>query len=647
MSVEKFTTKAKEVLSAAQTMADNNGNPEVRPAHILAGALTQEKGITPSLLRKCAVEPDLVAGKTTEILNTFSRVSGSSKPQISREAREIFTAAEAEAKRKGDSYVAVEMLILAIAKSKTKEGEMLRAVGVTPEKLDAAIEAVRGGSKVDTEDPEAQYEALAKYTTDMTALAREGKLDPVVGRDEEIRRALQVLSRRSKNNPVLIGEPGVGKTAIVEGIAQRIANGDVPESLKDKKVLSLDMAGMLAGAKYRGEFEERLKAVIKEIESANGQIIVFIDELHTIVGAGKTEGSPDAGNMLKPALARGSLRVMGATTLDEYQKHLEKDKALERRFQPVFVDEPSVEATIAILRGIKEKYEAHHGLHITDDAVVAAALLSDRYISGRQLPDKAIDLMDEAASRLKMEIESKPIEIDMLERRVSGLEVEKASLKKDQDRVAQDRVAAIDQQIAEIRDELSGLSARWQNEKQLIEAIGGLRDRIEAKQFEGERKQREGDFEGAGRIIYGELPQLKAEVEAKTAELAVLQKDGAILREEVTDEDIASVVSRWTGIPVNKLKESEQQKLLKMEDNLHERVVGQHVPVVAVSDAVRRSRSGLQDPTAPSAASCSSAPPASARPSSPAPSPSSCSTTSWPWCASTCPSTWRSTPSPA
>jgi ATP-dependent Clp protease ATP-binding subunit ClpB len=599
MSVEKFTTKAKEVLSAAQTMADNNGNPEVRPAHILAGALTQEKGITPSLLRKCAVEPDLVAGKTTEILNTFSRVSGSSKPQISREAREIFTAAEAEAKRKGDSYVAVEMLILAIAKSKTKEGEMLRAVGVTPEKLDAAIEAVRGGSKVDTEDPEAQYEALAKYTTDMTALAREGKLDPVVGRDEEIRRALQVLSRRSKNNPVLIGEPGVGKTAIVEGIAQRIANGDVPESLKDKKVLSLDMAGMLAGAKYRGEFEERLKAVIKEIESANGQIIVFIDELHTIVGAGKTEGSPDAGNMLKPALARGSLRVMGATTLDEYQKHLEKDKALERRFQPVFVDEPSVEATIAILRGIKEKYEAHHGLHITDDAVVAAALLSDRYISGRQLPDKAIDLMDEAASRLKMEIESKPIEIDMLERRVSGLEVEKASLKKDQDRVAQDRVAAIDQQIAEIRDELSGLSARWQNEKQLIEAIGGLRDRIEAKQFEGERKQREGDFEGAGRIIYGELPQLKAEVEAKTAELAVLQKDGAILREEVTDEDIASVVSRWTGIPVNKLKESEQQKLLKMEDNLHERVVGQHVPVVAVSDAVRRSRSGLQDPNRP------------------------------------------------
>ena len=599
MSVEKFTNKAREVLSNAQTMADKAGNPEVRPAHILAAALTQDQGITPSLVRKCAVEPDLVAGKVLEIIQSLSRVSGGHKPQISREARDVFTAAEAEGKKKGDSYVAVEMLVLAIAKSKTKEGDMLRSLGVTGDKLAAAIDGIRGGSTVDSEDPEAQYEALAKYATDMTKQAAEGKLDPVVGRDEEIRRTLQVLSRRSKNNPVLIGEPGVGKTAIVEGIAQRIATGDVPESLKGKRVMALDMSAMLAGAKYRGEFEERLKAVIKEIESSHGEIIVFIDELHTIVGAGKTEGSPDAGNMLKPALARGALRVLGATTLDEYQKHLEKDKALERRFQPVFVDEPSVEATVAILRGIKEKYEVHHGLHITDDAVVAAALLSDRYISGRQLPDKAIDLMDEAASRIKMEIESKPAEIDMLERKVAGLEVEKASLKKDGDRVAQERVAAIDETIANLKQELDTVSARWRAEKDLIEAIGALRDKIDEKQFDGERMQREGRWDEASRVIYGEIPTMKQEMLNKQAQLVEIQKDGAILREEVTEEDIAAVVSRWTGIPVTKLKESEQQKLLKMEDRIHDRVVGQEEAVVAVADAVRRSRSGLQDPNRP------------------------------------------------
>jgi ATP-dependent Clp protease ATP-binding subunit ClpB len=599
MSSEKFTNKAREVLSNAQTMADKQGNPEVRPAHILAAALTQEQGITPSMLRKCNVEPDLVAGKVLEIINSFSRVSGGHKPQISREARDVFTAAEQEAKKRGDTYTAVEMLVLAIAKSKTKEGEVLRSIGVTEDKLNQAIDSVRGGSTVDNEDPEAQYEALSKYTTDMTKLAAEGKLDPVVGRDEEIRRTLQVLSRRTKNNPVLIGEPGVGKTAIVEGIAQRIATGDVPESLKGKKVLSLDMSAMLAGAKYRGEFEERLKSVIKEIESSHGEIIVFIDELHTIVGAGKTEGSPDAGNMLKPALARGAMRMMGATTLDEYQKHLEKDKALERRFQPVYVDEPSLESTVAILRGIKEKYEVHHGLHITDDAVVAAAVLSDRYISGRQLPDKAIDLMDEAASRIKMEIESKPAEIDTLERKIAGLEVEKASLKKDGDRVAQDRVEALDEQIANLKEDLNTVSARWKAEKDLIDAVGGLRDKVDEKQFEGERLQREGKWDEASRLIYGEIPNLKAEIQKKMDELAVVQKDGAILREEVTEDDIASVVSRWTGIPVNKLKESDQQKLLKMEDRLHDRVIGQEEAVVAVSDAVRRSRSGLQDPNRP------------------------------------------------
>jgi len=422
MSVERFTNKAKEVLSEARNLAMTAGNPETRPAHMLMAALTQEKGITPSLLRKCASEPDLIQGKVQQLLGTLSKVSGGSRPQISREAREVFNAADRFAKQQGDSFVAVEMLILAISAGKSPAGKILQDAGANPAGLKAAIDTIRGGQVVDSEDAENTYEALSKYATDMTALAKDGKLDPVIGRDEEIRRALQVLSRRSKNNPVLIGEPGVGKTAIVEGIAQRIATGDVPDSLKDKLVLSLDMSAMLAGAKYRGEFEERLKAVIKEIESSDGQVIIFIDELHTIVGAGKTEGSADAGNMLKPALARGAMRLMGATTLDEYQKHIEKDKALERRFQPVFVEEPTLEATVAILRGIKEKYEVHHGLHITDDAVVAAAQLSDRYISGRQLPDKAIDLMDEAASRIKMEIESKPIEIDILERRIAHRE---------------------------------------------------------------------------------------------------------------------------------------------------------------------------------------------------------------------------------
>ncbi len=599
MGVEKFTNKAKEVLTLASQLADGAGNPEIRPAHILAAALTQEDGITPSLIHRAGVDVELVNSRTAEILQGLSRVTGGSQPSISREARAVFQEAESAAKRRGDTYVAVELLVQAIAAGNSKTGQMMNDLGLTTQRLDQAIESIRGGATVDTEDPEAQYEALSKYATDLTAEAREGKLDPVIGRDEEIRRALQVLSRRTKNNPVLIGEPGVGKTAIVEGIAQRIADGDVPESLKDKKLLVLDLSAMLAGAKYRGEFEERLKSVIREIEQSAGQIIVFIDELHTIVGAGKTEGSPDAGNMLKPALARGTLRLMGATTLDEFQKHLEKDKALERRFQPVFVDEPSVAATIAILRGIKEKYEVHHKLHITDDAVVAAATLSDRYISGRQLPDKAIDLMDEAASRIKMEIESKPADIDRLERRIAGLEVEKASLTRDKDRVAQDRVAEMEEQIADLREELRTVSAKWMNEKGLIDEISDIRDQIDEKTFEGERAQKSGDFEAASRIIYGEVPQLKEALEAKTADLAELQKDGGILREEVTDDDIAAVVSRWTGIPATKLKETETQKLLKMEDVLHERVIGQDEAVVAVSDAVRRSRSGLQDPNRP------------------------------------------------
>ena len=599
MNAERYTRKARELLVDASNLADKAGNPELRPAHLLVAALVQQDGITPSLLRKCGVDPDLVQGRMQDHLNTLSKVTGGNKPQVSRELHDLIAEAEVDAKRRGDDYVAVELLVLAAVKGSGKEAKALRDLGLTPEKISATIDQLRGGQVVDTEDPEARYEALSKYATDLTELARAGKLDPVVGRDEEIRRALQVLSRRTKNNPVLIGEPGVGKTAIVEGIALRIATGDVPESLKNKLVMSLDIAAMLAGAKYRGEFEERLKAVIKEIENAEGRLIVFIDELHTIVGAGKTEGSPDAGNMLKPALARGQMRLIGATTLDEYQKHLEKDKALERRFQPVFVDEPSVEATIAILRGIKEKYETHHGLHITDDAVVAAAQLSDRYISGRQLPDKAIDLMDEAAARIKMEIESKPVEVDILERRIAGLEVERASLSKDEDRIAKERAAAIGQQVAELREELTTISARWLNEKAVIDEISKLREAVDAKRGEGEAKQRGGDFEAAGRIIYGEVPGLEKQIEAKVADLAEMQKDGAVLREEVTSDDIAQVVSRWTGIPVTKLKETEQRKLLDMELRLHERVVGQDEAVTAVCDAVRRSRSGLQDPNRP------------------------------------------------